>query len=141
MIASPYAIPSSKKALEVTGTPYYVPTASPKTANAGGADSTSSKRVMGVTQEAPQKVATPPAPVVKPKEWPETQYGTWDSGTTQSSHSNVSHSSSTTTVIYVPTTATATATTPVKPFGVPLDPVKPVTPPTFSVGMKNDKHK
>jgi len=139
MIASPYAIPSSKKALEVTGTPYYVPTASPKTANAGGADSASSKRVMSVTREAPQKVATPPAaPVVKPKEWPETQYGAWDSGTSSSS---VSHSSSTSTtsVIYVPTTATTS--TPVKPFGVPLDPVKPVAPPTFSVCMKNDKHK
>lgn len=134
MIASPYAIPSSKKALEVTGTPYYVPTASPKTANAGGSDSTSSKRVMGVTQEAPQKVETPPAPVVKPKEWPETQYGAWDSGTSSGNSSSTLYSNSTTSAIYVPT-----PTTPIKPFGVPLDEPtqKTPAPPTFSVNMKH----
>jgi hypothetical protein len=132
MIASPYAIPSSNLPLEATGTPYYVPTASPKTESAGDSHSASSKHVMSITRETPHKVETLPVPVKK-KEWPETQYGAWDSETTQSSHDNTS---ATTSVIYVPTTTS----TPVKPFGVPLDPVKPVTP-TFSVGMKNDKRK
>lgn len=143
MIASPYAIPSSKKADEVTGTPYYVPTSPPKTVNAGNSDSASSKRIMGMTREAPHKVETSPAPVKK-KEWPETQYGAWGSDTS-SNQSSVSHPSVTTSTSGDTTSATRLSEPvmeiiPVKPFAVPLDPVKPVTP-TFSVGMKNDKHK
>ena len=116
MIASPYSIPSSKKALEVIGTSYYVPTASPKTLNATR-DNRSSSRVMSITREQPQSSA------------PQT------SSNTESSNSSTNSNSST--LIYVPVSASPV---PAQPFGVPLVPVKPATP-TFSVGMKNDKHK
>ncbi len=119
MIASPYSIPSSKKALEVTDTPYYAPTAPPKTFNA--ARSHQGSRVMGIVREE-SKNTSPPAHT---------------SNETASNHVESSSSTSTSSVIYVPVSTTAK---PAQPFGVPIVPAPPVTP-TFSVGMKNDKHK
>jgi hypothetical protein len=116
MITSPYSIPSSKKALEVTGTPYYVPTASSKTVSAVR-DNNGFARAMSITREEPQ--SSQPAQISSNME----------------SSSTLSNSSSST-VIYVPVATTATST---QPFGMPIAPTEPVTP-TFSVGMKNDKH-
>ncbi|MDD2814280.1 MAG: hypothetical protein PHP00_00870 [Thiotrichaceae bacterium] len=124
MIASPYSIPISRKTPEATGTPYYVPTAATtnKTRSATR-DNSGSTRSMSITREEPQSSQ------------PAQTSSTLESSNTSSNNS----SSNSSTVIYVPVSSTATAVS-TQPFGVPLVPAKTVTP-TFSVGMKNDKHK
>lgn len=129
MISSPYSIPSSKKALEVTGEPYYVPTASPSNAKTSRADAKASaakqddkvrsNRVIGIMRRESSEASSSSTSAV--------------SSTSSSSELNLESNAS---VIYVPTVVPTTSTaTPAQPFGVQTETVKPVTP-TFSVKMR-----